>query len=539
MKAYGFLFIACLTALACFCGTLQVTGGTSSSENARISGAAIDSAGAPVPGTSVFLIPAGFNPAEDRFDQKVAHDTTDGSGGYSFDNVSPDTYNIQARNPVSGMSFLVTGITVEKKDTVARLPDTLKNPGTVIVVLETVSDSASGKVYIPGTTIYRNVAANATAVTLDSIPSGTIPAILIKGTDQTSADILASNVRVVPSDTTILSFADTLYINTSPSGADVPSTLTHFPLLVRLDSTFNFERTRPDGGDIRFAKANGTSLAYEIAQWDTALKKAALWVSMDTVYGNSTSQFIIMSWGYLAAPGQSRSTAVFDTAYGFAGVWHLEEGVTATGATGAFKDATQNRAHGTNYISSVDRDGIAGNGRNFNGMDYILISKPFLSLVTQDFTMGFWVNLRRERGLVFSKDTAVAQDSCAKRLYFGDAAGDLSGLHPSMGGKASGAAVSGSVLTLNTWHHVAFTWEHTSRTAAFYVDGAKTAMAENSFVPLCADNPKNRVIFGYDGQYLFGFLDEIHIASAIRSDDWLKLSYENQRADQKFVSGVK
>jgi hypothetical protein len=346
---------------------------------------------------------------------------------------------------------------------------------------------------------------------------------------------LGNNVSVSPADTTLLPLSAKLFINTSATGANIQNPVIHFPLLVRLTAAdINFTQFRSDGGDVRFVKADGTPVNYEITQWDTALKQAAVWVSVDTILGNSSTQFIKMTWGYSGIPSASNSAGVFDTAFGFSGVWHLEEGGTA-----AFKDATQNRANGQNFITSVDRNGIAGTGRDINGTDYILVSKPIMNMSANDFTIALWLNPRQARGDIVSKDTALAQDSCAKRLYLGDAAGDLNGLHPSFGGKGSGVTVSDAAVSLNTWQYIVFSWNQASKTASFFVDGVKTAMQTNTFSAACPDNPKDRITIGYDGTYLFGYCDEIHISGATRSEDWVKLSYENQKTGQNLVSMVK
>lgn len=162
-------------ALLCLCSPPSLTGGTSSSENAKVKGTIIDTAGAPAAGARVLLIPAVFNPAEDTADKKITRDTTDGYGAYSFANVAPGIYNIQASNPANGTSLLITGIECRKKDSITVSADTLKQPGTVVITLDTTAGSSGVKVYIPGTTTFEIVPAAATSVTLDSVPWGASP----------------------------------------------------------------------------------------------------------------------------------------------------------------------------------------------------------------------------------------------------------------------------------------------------------------------------------------------------------------------------
>jgi Concanavalin A-like lectin/glucanases superfamily/Domain of unknown function (DUF2341) len=538
MRALFLSAVATSFALLCLCsGPQRIAGGTSSSENARVTGIITDTAGIPAAGARVLLIPSAFDPSREVLSQSAFGDTTRANGAYAFDGIAPGTYNIEAADPVHGTSLLITGIAVVKKDSLSMAPDTLRKPGTVIIGVA-AGDSAGGSVVITGTTRFRNLAAFAQSVTLDSVPHGTIPSIVLEPSGGTTPVLLGKNVRIVPSDTVYISKSAKILINTSSTGAGVSGTVTHFPVFVRLDSTFAFGQARSDGGDIRFAKPDGTPLKYEISQWDTAAKQAALWVSVDTVYPNSATQYITMSWGFPGSQNASNSTAVFDTAFGFAGVWHLDDTATAFGTANSFKDATFKRAYGANFITAVDRTGIDGPGHDFNGSDYILVSRNILSMASSDFTIALWADIRRERCNIFSKDTAIAQDSCARRLYCGDADGDSSGLHPSFGGKGCGAAVSSTALTLNEWHHIVFTWISATKTGSFFVDGVQTGLASNNLTAGCPDNPRDRIVFGYDNQLLFGYLDEIHISDTARSSDWIKLSYESQRAGQTLVTIV-
>ena len=108
-----------------------------------------------------------------------------------------------------------------------------------------------------------------------------------------------------------------LYINTALNGAGVAGDVVGFPLLVRLDSSnFNmgFAQARSGGVDIRFTKAgDAVRLPHQIERWDSVGKRAEVWVLVDTVKGNSRTQFIRMHWGKGDAADSSRGAAVFDT----------------------------------------------------------------------------------------------------------------------------------------------------------------------------------------------------------------------------------
>jgi len=68
----------------------------------------------------------------------------------------------------------------------------------------------------------------------------------------------------------------------------------NFPVLIRLYSTdLDFSQVKPGGGDVRFANSNNVSLPYEIERWDATGGVAEIWVKIDTVLGNSSSQYIV------------------------------------------------------------------------------------------------------------------------------------------------------------------------------------------------------------------------------------------------------
>ena len=115
-----------------------------------------------------------------------------------------------------------------------------------------------------------------------------------------------------------------LLLNTSAAGANVPITLTGFPMLVRLSSAnFPFDQAQANGRDIRFAKPNGVPLDYEIERWDAVGRLAEVWVKVDTISGNDAGQKVRMLWGNPAAADSSDPGAVFGTANGYVGAWHL------------------------------------------------------------------------------------------------------------------------------------------------------------------------------------------------------------------------
>jgi hypothetical protein len=186
-------------------------------------------------------------------------------------------------------------------------------------------------------------------------------------------------------------------LNTTSTGASVSGNATNFPVLIRLNaSNFNFSQAKNDGSDIRFSKAGGAPLTYEIERWDRANQVAEIWVRLDMVYGGNSGQSIIMYWGNPIAVARSDGTAVFRTSDNFQAVWHLgEDGNTSAGG---YKNAASNALHGTGYNlnASSDVDGMIGKAQEFDGSSsYIDIAGSASGLLNfpedGNYTVSVWV----------------------------------------------------------------------------------------------------------------------------------------------------
>jgi hypothetical protein len=178
--------------------------------------------------------------------------------------------------------------------------------------------------------------------------------------------------------------------NTTSSGANVAGNVINFPVLVRLNGDqIDFSQVKSQGADIRFAKADGTHLKYQIERWVDGAgtnDSAEIWVKMDTVFGNSNAQYINIYWGKSDAADSSSASMVFETSNSFTGVYHISEGGTGTRYNAA--QASYNMTT-TSYDNNESKSCMIGKGDSLEPGDYLSTSG---NINVSNITLSAWVN---------------------------------------------------------------------------------------------------------------------------------------------------
>jgi hypothetical protein len=414
----------------------------------------------------------------------------------------------------------------------------LNAPGSIKLDLPANIDATNGYVYIPGTTIFAALKGTNGKVILDSVPAGTIPQIVygVHG-DGSVREQLVNTLAVVPGDTAVSAFAGwrysrRIFLNTSQSGANVASTVMRFPVLIRLRApAFNFAQAGSGGGDIRFVKSDGSQLTFEIEQWDPALGAAAVWVKVDTVFGNDSSHYIKMLWGNGYAAAVSNSGAVFDTAEGFEGVWHL--GQLAV-------DATKNHFDGAVTDSSpTSTIGAIGGCARFNGTSNF-IKIPGTASGKLDYpehgvyAVSAWVYLDTldsayQKIVEKNNFQYKLQVDCFNSWSFGEYE------------SAVGHELTNSPTTAaKAWTYVVGVRSGVNQ--YLYVNGVCVSSTILAWPYSGLRDVTTDLIFGRGAtftnnswSFFRGRIDEARVESAARSGDWVKLCYMNQNSDDRLL----
>jgi hypothetical protein len=535
-KGFLLLFIitVCVT-LSIRCTHPNVAGGSDNPDFVVV-GKLQDLNGKPAGNTIVSILSTTYNPVSDPQTPAYMTDTTDAQGKYNLWVSQTGVYNIMGVDKQSGTRVLVNDITV-LSDTSKVDSATLAPAGAIKIFNVKTISKGKGYIYIPGTSYFTYVNENTDSVEIDDVPKCNLK-VLTYVKDSTAEFIdIRQNITVISGKTAIIynpawKYNTRMVLNTTSLGAAVLTDIKDFPVLIRLNSSnFNFSQAQPSGTDIYFSKPDNTPLSYEIERWDPVAKIAEVWVKMDTVYGNADTQSIVMYWGNGNAAAHSNSTSVFDTSGKFIGVWHLNE--TPVPGESSMKDRTYNAHHAESFgtmAAANSVDGVVGNGLTFDGKDDYL-NVGILEIPSQ-YSMGLWVRL----DTAGSSQRFIFKDSCYS-LWFDKENSSVRMEHMSTTTWWRGLLQDGgTAVSFVKGEWIFFMATFDGSTFRLYKNGVEVSRTTTSVtvVPQTSNKPL-QFGRGWGIDYVKGIMDEIRIEGTVRSADWVKLCYMNQRSDDKLI----
>jgi hypothetical protein len=218
---------------------------------------------------------------------------------------------------------------------------------------------------------------------------------------------------------------------------------------------------------------------------------------------------------------------VFDTAGGFAAVWHLN---------GNADDATAGRHNGTDYGTAAS-PGIIGAARKFDGTDSIRV--PGLLGTPSSVTLSAWIKVDTTKP--YAQEVISIGDAVAIR------ADELSN-NGTTGFYCTSVSPpdtiftfvsSGEFIAKSGWRHVALTIDNARQVQSFYLDATPVRTVSDTNQIVYAGVGPNTLI-GKHGNLktsyqFFGSIDEPRVCTVARSADWIRLSYMNQKSEDKLV----
>ncbi len=397
-----FLIVILLLALLSACNENVARG--PGSETVAVAGQAFYQDGSKAAGCDVVLRRSDYLaslPGQKSADLKI-QTTTDNSGQFRIDSIKAGDYVIEINNNSSKAARLTCLVNTEN-DLI--LPaDTLK-PTSSISGLCILPEGFNGKLYIQIYGLERLFEINPEndGYTVSGIPAGVYD-LRIAAIALDSLFSRLSEIKVLsdaPANAGIMdmrsqnsyTYSSIINLNTTSTGADITEDVINFPVLVRLnESNFDFSKANADGGDIRFFQ-NNKPLPYEIERWDFSAKNAAIWVKLDTIYGNSSNQSVVIAWGNSSLKTASKGSLVFDSAFSFEAVWHLS-GNDPILIPESSPNNFETKAENTRDTFQVE--GIIAEAKYFNGeTTYLSVPESSDGILdfseTDSFSVSAWV----------------------------------------------------------------------------------------------------------------------------------------------------
>ncbi len=322
-------------------------------------------------------------------------------------------------------------------------------------------------------------------------------------------------------------YSGSINVLTTPAGANLAASVseTNFPVLVRLNADlFNFGQAKSDGSDIRFASTNGTPLAYEIEQWDSVNRRAAVWVLIPNIKGNAT-QPVNLYWGNPSATNQSNGRSVFNSTNGYCAVMHMNGNVLdATGSTSPVNNgATPTTAVIGSTALNLGSGGISvANITNFpTGNNPASTSEIWLRArsVNQWSQIMGWGNAN-----------AYGWNTWIMQIGFWNSMGGLPRLPSPLTCYGPGGVSGVTPIVAQQWYHVVYT--SSNGTGKIYINGVLDATATGGSQTITDPQAMSLSAGNVGGD---SDVDEARISRVARSADWIKLEYENQNALQTLV----
>lgn len=524
------------------------------SEAVAMVGAFTNPDGSPAAGISVRLRPklflaeiAGGSEVIALAPGTIRDAITDAAGIARIDSVRRGEYLLEVLDS-AGRGLLLPAVVTGDRDTLALPPAILKPTGDVTGTF-VPPDGFAGRTWVQIYGLERSVPADSATgrFRMEGLPEGSYKLRAVYSAPAVDPREIDS-VDAVPEETVdigairLASFENEnyaawphsrrLYLNTTSAGAGVAGNVDDFPVLVRLtQADFDFSQAGSGGSDIRFSDAKGKRLRYEIERWDSAGARAEIWVRVDRVLGNSSSQFINLHWGAPVGEGFSDGRPVFAADAGFAGTWHLAEGAPDTLSNDLYKDASGYNPASDRTASEI-RSGVIDGGAGFDGGDYIgvPVADPLLQ-PNSAVTASAWMRASRTGpagGTLLSMgDTYTLRVTPSGSLRFQVYTGEFAAVE----------TPKGVNLLDSAWHHVAGSYD--GSTLAVYVDGRLSAKAaargalDYRFWPGFVLGRHGNRKAGYE---FIGSLDQVEISGErARPADWLKLAFENQREGSLLV----
>ncbi|MDY0743325.1 DUF2341 domain-containing protein [Paucibacter sp. R3-3] len=288
-------------------------------------------------------------------------------------------------------------------------------------------------------------------------------------------------------------------LNTSAQGLETKEASGGIAVAVRLHSgNFDFTAAKEDGSDLRVVAADDkTPLKFSVERFDGINELAVLWVQVPSVLPGTDKNVFYVYGGNAKAAAETGEA--FDPAT--VAAFHFTEG--AADASGALKPAAP---------VAIEANGLLAGAAKLDGKPIVYaLSDKAIADAGKQLTLSMWIKLDD-----VSKAGLLDWGGLNLRVQDGKLVARGEGKTELAGG-AIGAA---------HWTHVALRLG--SNKATLFVGGAQVAQGDMG-TPALEGNLRL-------GDGARGLLDEVEIASTLRSADWIAVSAGAQGAESRLVA---
>ncbi|MFC1463082.1 DUF2341 domain-containing protein, partial [Verrucomicrobiota bacterium] len=375
-------------------------------------------------------------------------------------------------------------------------------------------EALSGVVVIP-------IGSTGAVITVTPLPDQ----IMMEPDETVSVTLSAGAYFVGASNTAYVTITDETRVNLSPwrgkmkitfAGYDLSTPLTNFPALVMFSNNaalkIDYNDFKPDGTDLRFLSGDETQvLSYEIEDWNTQ-GESPVWVNVPLI--SSSNDCIWAYWGNKDAdvPGYTTNGSTWNADY--IGVYHLKQASVV--------DSTANGYDATSVVGDpqVVRGEIIGPAFELDKGDEVFTSANYSD---DRMTLSAWTkNLFPPNAIenyVAFPGVAVIQHEYGTKLR----------MTALVGGTWQDVRVDGKLHA--GANYVVGTFD--GATMRLYADGVEIGSLGGLSGGL-ANATSARV--SDDVNTVLDLLDEARISKAVRSADWIRAEYLNQKPNQTFMS---
>ena len=341
--------------------------------------------------------------------------------------------------------------------------------------------------------------------------------------------------------------------------------LENFPVLVRIseggisgfhysDMMFSSSDLQNSARDIAFVDENGTPLAYDIDTWNPT-GTSLVWVTIPSLENNTEFAMFYRS-------SKSGKEVCDGNAFtNYVGVWHLNE--TAYGTSASITDSTTNDLNGLSGPEGDTKDGVVGTSRRITSTENqksdtaIKINNSSAALSALDslgtnFVVSFWmrpvgtISNQKNKGVRYNAliGRKAKTDDRAWHLQLADTSTNMRIWGNDATDQTMPTTTAGTIpLVQHQWTKIDVIYAYGNATYpktgnkdvsnyVLYTNGAESVKGDFGYKQVTGTG----ILYiggGFAGgeRTFYGDMDEVRVGSFTPSADWMKASYEQEKAD--------